>query len=555
MAETKKGIPLMNLNDVADITQVNRGFNKIDELLESHENKKIIDENGVHGLRYNEEDEELEYLDNKGNWESLTGVGGGAVANISPVKNIKVIKGNGTLKISWQDPEDLTWAGTKLVYKLGSYPQNPKDGNLVVDNTVKNQYKNNGVDVNALTNGSKYYFMFFPYDSKNKYSFDVENRVVGIPTDYKVMTVKIDLNNSNPETSCTYHDDAVGMTPGSEEWDDFFSYYPCLVQNGKEYGKLKKDDFTKFEDGSNADIENGTMGDVMICFPKIAWKIKKNENNIVTISLTKNPNPSEDFCFKSHIYNEKTFKKVYYGAYLSNTEYNSISSLSNKTIALGKQNQTNFTDELINKAMQKGENYQISSFYLETLLSIFFIIKFKNLDLFKVLGQYNSRQPENVTQFKTGYHNTTGMNYFNTSGKPEDRSKLFGLEDFCSLYYVVLGDVIIYQNALKMNIKKITTDLSKYNQNILTIQGEKSNYISSIYGENSKGFLADSFNGSQSTFFCSWQTLRDINKPERLMFRNGGVNGVINIALNLNSGNIWNYFTARLTCYSEEVTE
>lgn len=31
---------------------------------------------------------------------------------------------------------------------------------------------------------------------------------------YKTYTVRIDLNNSDPETSCEYMDNAVGMTPG-----------------------------------------------------------------------------------------------------------------------------------------------------------------------------------------------------------------------------------------------------------------------------------------------------------------------------------------------------
>ena len=52
----------------------------------------------------------------------------------------------------------------------------------------------------------------------------------------KVMTVVIDQSNSNPETCITYADDAVGMTSGSSEWDDFFGHYPCLFKNGVEVG-------------------------------------------------------------------------------------------------------------------------------------------------------------------------------------------------------------------------------------------------------------------------------------------------------------------------------
>ena len=49
---------------------------------------------------------------------------------------------------------------------------------------------------------------------------------------YKTMTIKIDQSNSNPETCCTYADDAVGMLPGSYEWDEWFGEYPCLLGGG-----------------------------------------------------------------------------------------------------------------------------------------------------------------------------------------------------------------------------------------------------------------------------------------------------------------------------------
>lgn len=38
---------------------------------------------------------------------------------------------------------------------------------------------------------------------------------------FRTMTVQIDLSNSNPDTCVTYADDAVGMTAGSDAWDDF----------------------------------------------------------------------------------------------------------------------------------------------------------------------------------------------------------------------------------------------------------------------------------------------------------------------------------------------
>lgn len=425
MAETKKGIPLMSLNDVADITQVNKGFNKIDELIENHENEKITNTNGVHGLRYNQEDEELEFLNESNEWESLAGLGSGT-ANISPVKNIKIIKGNGNLKISFQDPDDVTWGGTKLVYKLGSYPQNPKDGTLVVDNKVKNQYKDEGININALTNGSKYYFMFFPYDNKNKYSFDVANRVTGTPQSFRVMTLKIDQNNSNPETCCTYHDDAVGMTPGSEEWDDFFGHYPCLLKGTTEVGRLKRDDFTKFEDGTDADITTGNSGNVMICFPLRLIDISTH-NNITTIKITDNLNHN-DFNDRMQrvpfIYNNKIYKKIYYGAYKASLDN------SNKFMSISGVNiKHNYTTAQAREAVKKnGETYNLATFYAFSYIQLLFLFKYKTLDSAPFLNNLNHNS--SLYYEKTGGTEKKGMDYVEKNElKYQVHSKLFGIED------------------------------------------------------------------------------------------------------------------------------
>lgn len=536
MAETKKGIPLMNLNDVADITQVNRGFNKIDELLESHENKKIIDENGVHGLRYNEEDEELEYLDNKGNWESLTGVGGGAVANISPVKNIKVIKGNGTLKISWQDPEDLTWAGTKLVYKLGSYPQNPKDGNLVVDNTVKNQYKNNGVDVNALTNGSKYYFMFFPYDSKNKYSFDVENRVVGIPTDYKVMTVKIDLNNSNPETSCTYHDDAVGMTPRSEEWDEFFGHYPCWIKAGKEILKVNPNNFHKDINGNDIQDDNFTNESLMICFPRIGIKAELS-NNLIIIKITNNPE-NKDFYYIGHDFKGKKYKKCYLGVYKGSV--NSYNNVSNALVSRSDRGLVHGTpSQLIQFALNNFGEYNIKHYNQHLMLQFMYILKYKNLNSQYFLGPGRSTG-------KTGGSEIFGMDSVNNN----DIVKLFGLEDFWGNNSELLAGLRTSDQDIYLNDKNYGLIINK---NLHPVDWF---YLSYVNGNQEIFFLPSnnrpSDKGSSSTYFTDQVYLQPNTWAS--IKAEGGETGIFNIWFNQRN-EMDPMLTTRLMYLNEEVTE
>jgi len=52
---------------------------------------------------------------------------------------------------------------------------------------------------------------------------------------YVTYTVKIDNTMSNPDTCCTYMDDAVGMTKGSDDWDNmpiFADIKPCVFNEG-----------------------------------------------------------------------------------------------------------------------------------------------------------------------------------------------------------------------------------------------------------------------------------------------------------------------------------
>lgn len=120
---------------------------------------------------------------------TLHAKGGGAAVTPKPVNNPTIKNLNASVTIKWQDPENTvisgstvsTWAGTKLVMKETSYPANPDDGALVVDNTVRDKYKTTGYTVTGLTNGKQYYFTLFPYSTDGVYNYDAGNRLLGEP--------------------------------------------------------------------------------------------------------------------------------------------------------------------------------------------------------------------------------------------------------------------------------------------------------------------------------------------------------------------------------------
>lgn len=139
-----------------------------------------------------------------------------------------------------------------------------------------------------------------------------EAKQIPVLLGYQTMTAVINLSNSNPTTCVTYADDAVGMT--AEQWDEFFGHYPVLLKDGKEVGRLDRNNYALFEDGSLADIESGKSGDVMIAFPRRGLKITKSGTTTMTISMTNDPD-NPDFKYYAHQRGSVQKNVFYIGAF------------------------------------------------------------------------------------------------------------------------------------------------------------------------------------------------------------------------------------------------
>lgn len=343
--------------------------------------------------------------------------GGNGNNGIAPenVESLKIKTGNGKVTIYWSDPSDTifdeqvvcTWKGTKLIYKAGSYPENIKDGVLVLDNQMRDAYKTEGFEINGLTNNITYYFVLFPYSDKNTINNSIENRISGVPKQYKTMTAIINLVNSNPTTSIAYADDAVDMVAKSDEWDEFFGHYPVLFKDGEEVGKLDPKNFAKFEDGSAADITSGNAGDVMIAFPRRGLKIETSEDgNTCIISMTDNPD-DENFKYYAHTKGE-TRKEIFYkGVYKGVLSSDKMRSLSGKTPLKNLTIENGRT-----YAQNNGTSYEQSGFYQLVFNQSMYILKYKNLDSQTVLGKGYVRR-KCCTKYRGNKYKRNGLwNYF-----------------------------------------------------------------------------------------------------------------------------------------------
>ncbi len=126
----------------------------------------------------------------------LSARGGGATITPKPTVNPQIKNDDKKVIITWEDPTNTviegstfsTWAGTKLVMKESGYPTSPDDGTVLVDNTTRDQYKTDGFIKDGLTNDQQYYFALFPYSTDGVYNYDSGNRLLGEPTELKIVT-------------------------------------------------------------------------------------------------------------------------------------------------------------------------------------------------------------------------------------------------------------------------------------------------------------------------------------------------------------------------------
>ena len=312
--------------------------------------------------------------------------------------------------------------------------------------------------------------------------------------DYKTYTVRIDLNNSDPETACEYMDNAVGKTPGYDGWKDtdlIKNIKPCVLNNGEVKYYLQKDDYTKKEDGT-ASVLDGTDGDVMVEIPKIGYRLW-NDENYQYVSVTENPY-KEGYCYYAHsLEADGDCDKIYYGAYLGYVNSNNLYSRSSVSPTASTK-LPNFRTYSSNK----GTGYSIVSFYPWTLLQCLYTVMYKNLDSQTALGKgYTSAS----TKANTG---TTNENIF-CYGDPNDGTvhmKFLGIED-------MWGNLRHWLDGIYNSSFNILTDYRNsqfigdgYDFQFSTSSGLSSptyGNITSIQGTNNSGFVLK-FTDSNSSY-------------------------------------------------------
>ena len=342
----------------------------------------------------------------------------------------------------------------------------------------------------------------------------IDSLVPVVESPYKYYTVRIDLNNPDPETSCEYMEDAVGMTPGYDGWKDtnlISGIRPCEMGSSGEilgYYTNKEDMSQGYTQTLAGEMTPFNITDTMIEFPLMGYKLW-NDDSYQYISVTDDPNAEDKgYCYYAHSLNtEKDCDKIYIGAFLGSMFESRLYSYK-KGNTLGQPSAGQSLSNYRTWSANRGSGYSLISFFPWTLLQCLYVIMYKNLNSQEALGQgYTSASVVDVT-------GTTLSQPF-CYGDPNDGTKhvkFLGIEDFYGNVYQWLDGVYSDTSNLLTDYRNSQMTGRGHDFQFSTAKGTSSGYyghINKIMGTNTSGFtMANGGNkGSDSTYFTDFSQI------------------------------------------------
>ena len=245
--------------------------------------------------------------------------------------------------------------------------------------------------------------------------------------------IKVEKNNSNPETRCTYMYDAVGFTPAGMQYnnDDIesstFSYgswadaffvknnYPVMCKyDGSEDYKLSPSNHAYKEDGeTSSDISDTAYnGNAMSCFDCKIY-IKMWEDNDFEYYAVSNYQLDEDYKDYPYIRADGTHAdKLYYPMFKGSNVDSKLRSIAGTY----PQNKTTTTTE-VSLCSANGTDWQIGDWAHRTWLNVLLLLMGKNDNTQLVYG-------EGCT---SGGSDNASINYgFPVNGSLMDKGQFYG---------------------------------------------------------------------------------------------------------------------------------
>lgn len=440
------------------------------------------------------------------------------------VSGINATAGETEVSIQWSDPADKTvdgqlvskWAGTYLVRNESRIPVDENDGTVLVNNKVKDTYKTNPFIDSGLVAGKTYYYNLFPYSDEGKVNRDYKGFSINLQKVVKY-GIRIDQNNSDPDTAVTYLYDAVGKKPakvnletGEFDYGDWADVgfvkdcKPCMLRyDGTVDYYLNPNDYSKKEDGTPSDFNNPDYeGNAMVEFP--LWYFKHSKSSGYGELLISNAPFTGGYAYSFTNRLNKIVNKMYIAMYP--TSQNKSGKM--QSIAKGDPKSYEIA-ELENVQVAVGESYAPCSWSQREYIAALLMIMSKSLNTQEKFGWGPNISYQNIDYVSSMFF---GMN------STADRTmNVFHIRNWWGDPVIAMGAVI-----------RGTSVGGKYFRNLISKSNppydyskiwSASDYTFSFnmfelpkYGKYLKStgfFWATAFNptdinGSENTYYCSY---------------------------------------------------
>ena len=467
----------------------------------SHISDTVSAETGVHGLRYYSD--KLQAKDSAGNWNNI--VTGSDELPPPDVSGLQAKAEYGKITISWSDPADITsdgvttvkWAGTKLVRKTGSFPENPSDGTPLVDNIVRDQYKTDGYEDTGLANGTTYYYALFPYSAAGAINKNVTNRVSATPKSYVLYGVRWHKNQSSPvlerlEDSANFTTTPTnGNTAGSSDFDDKPIYKDtkmCNVVNGAVTAYQGEAGFSRAP----------SSGDVCVQIPKFYYKVIDtddyrdyliSDSQLDGFSVAPRHAPCDDY--------PNGVSKIFVGSYEASSGYRSISDAAPLVSETRAQFRTGFRN--------RGTGYSQIDWATQFELFILYLVEYASWDSQSAIGS-GYTDSSNSAAINTGGADSvsghTGTAGSNSAVKWRNIENLWGnIREWRD--GINFNDGLIYTC---LNPSKFADDTSANYSEAAYTKIQSDGYISGLGFDANMPWaqIPTAVSGSESTYLCDF---------------------------------------------------
>ena len=480
--------------------------------------------NNIQALGVFMEGDRLFYYDNAGVKHEFRNDFGGIAP--MPVKHKEVQKTDEGFLLTWSDPDDsvyqsnvyCTWGSTLILRKEGVYPESPFDGEVVINNTIRNQYAIEGY-LDEVDTTKDYKYRAFPCSINRVYSLDNFNKFglwVYSLTRLNLETIpeeKIVYRGVNAHYNKAYNDFAAGNKVKLGDWENapFLlkdRLAPCAVSfDGELRYFLDVNDYTKKEDGTPSNNSDTSTDLNFYMRVKLLYRRKrKNANGDTEIDISNEKINDEYKPYGGFVKPDGTLREyIYLPIYKGSLINGKCRSIAGQTPMNGQTapNERNY-------CKANGAGHDMITHADREIFEDLYMLVFKNMNSQAALGQGKSNGGDNINAcLKSGTMDKMGL--FAGSTSTAEGIKLFGQENFYgSQWWRVLGEVLV-NGVRKVKLCQGTSDGSTVEDfnftgegfitlsELPTISGRSGGYISKEQTVDDIGTFPIVLSGSSST--------------------------------------------------------